>query len=308
MTTSMLVSPTAGSAGASDGGGGEQAVLRAEGLELRYDRDPVIEGLSVTIPPGRVTTIVGPNACGKSTLLRALARLLAPAAGRVLLGEGDIARQRTREVARRLTLLPQSPIAPDGITVAELVSRGRYPYQSLFRAWSSEDALAVAAAMEATGVTEVAERPVNQLSGGQRQRVWVAMALAQDTPLLLLDEPTTYLDLSHQIEVLDLLRELNRETGRTIVLVLHDLNLASRYSDHLIAMAAGCIEAEGAPGEVITEAMVRRVFGLETAIVPDPVSGTPLVVPIGRFGAGKTARRNDLEGLATGRTGELVKD
>jgi iron complex transport system ATP-binding protein len=305
MTTSMLAPAATGSAAESRS---DQPTLRAEGLELRYDRDPVIEGLSVTIPPGRVTTIVGPNACGKSTLLRALARLLAPAAGRVLLGEGDIARQRTREVARRLTLLPQSPIAPDGITVAELVSRGRYPYQSLFRAWSSEDGLAVAAAMEATGVTEVAERPVNQLSGGQRQRVWVAMALAQDTPLLLLDEPTTYLDLSHQIEVLDLLRELNRETGRTIVLVLHDLNLASRYSDHLIAMAEGCIEAEGTPGEVITEATVRRVFGLETTVVADPVSGTPLVVPIGRHGAASRARRDVNEGLASGRAAERGND
>jgi iron complex transport system ATP-binding protein len=265
--------------------------LSAESLDLRYDRDLVVQALSVAIPVGRITTIVGPNACGKSTLLRALARLLAPAGGRVLLGDQDLARQRTRDVARRLTLLPQSPIAPDGITVSELVARGRYPYQSLFKPWSSEDSLAVAAAMEATGVTEVTERPVNHLSGGQRQRVWVAMALAQDTPLLLLDEPTTYLDLAHQIEVLDLLKELNDNTGRTVVLVLHDLNLASRYSDHLIAMAAGRIEAEGAPHEVITEDVVRRVFGLETRIVPDPVSDTPLVIPIGRaVGASEESR------------------
>ena len=269
----------------------EHPSLCAEALDLRYDRDLVVQALSVTIPVGRITTIVGPNACGKSTLLRALARLLSPAGGRVLLGERDLARQRTRDVARRLTLLPQSPIAPDGITVSELVARGRYPYQSLFKPWSSEDSLAVATAMEATGVTEVAERPVNQLSGGQRQRVWVAMALAQDTPLLLLDEPTTYLDLAHQIEVLDLLKELNDDTGRTVVLVLHDLNLASRYSDHLVAMADGRIEAEGAPHEVITEEVVRRVFGLETRIVPDPVSDTPLVIPIGRaVGASEKSR------------------
>jgi len=259
-----------------------QPGLRAESLDLRYDRDLVVQALSVSIPVGRITTIVGPNACGKSTLLRALARLLSPAGGRVLLDERDLAAQRTRDVARRLTLLPQSPIAPDGITVSELVARGRYPYQSLFKPWSSQDALAVAAAMEATGITAEADRPVNHLSGGQRQRVWVAMALAQDTPLLLLDEPTTYLDLAHQIEVLDLLKELNANTGRTVVLVLHDLNLASRYSDHLIAMAAGRIQAEGTPHQVITEAVVRRVFGLETLIVPDPVSNTPLVIPIGR--------------------------
>lgn len=256
--------------------------LRADAIDLRYDRDIVVHGLSVEILQGKVTTIVGANACGKSTLLRALARLLAPVGGRVFLGEREIGKQRTREVARQLTLLPQSPIAPDGIIVSDLVSRGRYPYQSLFRQWTPQDARAVAAAMEATGVTGIAERPVNELSGGQRQRVWVAMALAQETPILLLDEPTTFLDLSHQIEVLDLLKELNRDTGQTVVLVLHDLNLASRYSDHLIAMANGRIAAEGRPGEVITADIVREVFGLEAQIVPDPVSDTPLVIPIGR--------------------------
>ena len=263
--------------------------LRAEHVDLRYDRDPVVRDLSLTIPPARITTIVGPNACGKSTLLRALARLLAPANGRVVLGDRDISRQRTRDVARQLTLLPQSPVAPDGIIVADLVARGRYPYQSFFTPWSVEDARAVATAMEATRITDIAERPVNQLSGGQRQRVWVAMALAQDTPLLLLDEPTTYLDLAHQIEVLDLLRELNERTEQTIVLVLHDLNLASRHSDYLIAMADGHIAAAGAPGEVITESTVRRVFGLETAIVPNPVSGTPLVIPLGRTRASESS-------------------
>ena len=256
--------------------------LRASEIDLSYDRDIVVHELSVEIPQGKITTIVGANASGKSTLLRALARLLAPVNGHVYLGEREIRRQRSRDVAQQLTLLPQSPIAPDGITVSDLVGRGRYPYQSLLRPWSPQDTRAVAAAMEATGVTDLAERPVNQLSGGQRQRVWVAMALAQETPLLLLDEPTTFLDLSHQIEVLDLLKELNQDTGQTVVLVLHDLNLASRYSDHLIAMADGRIAAEGAPQAVITESIVREVFGLEATIVPDPVSSTPLLIPIGR--------------------------
>lgn len=256
--------------------------LRAHEIDLSYDRDIVVHELSVEIPQGKITTIVGANASGKSTLLRALARLLAPVNGHVYLGDREIRRQRSRDVAQQLTLLPQSPIAPDGITVSDLVARGRYPYQSLWRPWSSDDTRAVAAAMEATGVTDLAERPVNQLSGGQRQRVWVAMALAQETPLLLLDEPTTFLDLSHQIEVLDLLMELNQDTGQTVVLVLHDLNLASRYSDHLIAMADGRIAAEGPPSDVITESIVREVFGLEATIVPDPVSGTPLLIPIGR--------------------------
>ena len=287
---------------------GNHPELRAETLDLRYDRELVVKALSVRIPQGQITTIVGPNACGKSTLLRALARLLSPAGGRVLLGEADIHQQRSKDVARQLTLLPQSPIAPDGITVSELVARGRYPYQSLFKPWSATDSLAVATAMEATGVTELAEWPVNQLSGGQRQRVWVAMALAQDTPLLLLDEPTTYLDLAHQVEVLDLLREMNAETGRTVVLVLHDLNLASRYSDHLVAMAAGQIEAEGAPDTVVTEALVQRVFGLETRIVRDPVPDTPLVIPVGRAHAmarttnGATASATAANGHAAGAT------
>ncbi len=259
-----------------------QPTLRAEAIDLSYDREIVVHELSVEILQGKITTIVGANASGKSTLLRALARLLAPVNGQVYLGDREIQRQRSRDVARQLTLLPQSPIAPDGITVSDLVGRGRYPYQSLLRPWSSEDTRAVAAAMQATGVTELAERPVNQLSGGQRQRVWVAMALGQETPVLLLDEPTTFLDLSHQIEVLDLLKELNRDTGQTVVLVLHDLNLASRYSDHLIAMADGRIAAEGSPHEVITESIVREVFGLEATIVSDPVSGTPLLIPIGR--------------------------
>ncbi len=269
--------------------------LRASEIDLSYDRDIVVHELSVEIPQGKITTIVGANASGKSTLLRALARLLAPVSGHVYLGDREIRRQRSRDVARQLTLLPQSPIAPDGITVSDLVARGRYPYQSLLRPWSSDDTRAVAAAMEATGVTDLAERPVNQLSGGQRQRVWVAMALAQETPLLLLDEPTTFLDLSHQIEVLDLLKELNQDTGQTVVLVLHDLNLASRYSDHLIAMADGRIAAEGPPQSVITESIVREVFGLEATIISDPVSGTPLLIPIGRVHQSPTLADHDTE-------------
>ncbi len=256
--------------------------LRADEIDLRYDRDIVVRGISVEILQGKITTIVGANACGKSTLLRALGRLLTPVNGHVFLGEREIGKQRTRDVARQLTLLPQSPIAPDGIIVSDLVSRGRYPYQSLLRQWTLDDERAVAAAMDATGVTDIADRPVNDLSGGQRQRAWVAMALAQETPILLLDEPTTFLDLAHQIEVLDLLKELNHSTDQTVVLVLHDLNLASRYSDHLIAMANGRIVAEGQPSQVITVPIVREVFGLDAQIVSDPVSNTPLVIPIGR--------------------------
>jgi len=256
--------------------------LRAERLHLAYDHVDVVRDLDLAIPPGRVTVIVGANACGKSTLLRALARLLAPRGGTVSLDGRQIARLPTREVATRLGILPQAPIAPEGLTVGDLVARGRHPHQRWFRQWSAEDEAAVRAALAATGTGDLADRPVDELSGGQRQRAWIAMALAQGTEILLLDEPTTYLDMAHQVEVLDLLADLNATEGRTIVLVLHDLNQACRYAHHLVALAGGRIVAEGRPAEVVTEDLVRQVFGLDTRIIPDPVAGTPLVVPIGR--------------------------
>jgi len=255
--------------------------LGARSLSLAYDDRIVVDGLDIAIPDGRITVIVGANASGKSTLLRGLARLLKPRGGSVYLEGRDLQRMPTREVARRLGLLPQAPTAPDGITVADLVSRGHHPHQPWFRQWSPEDEAAVASALAATRTLDLADRPVDELSGGQRQRVWIAMALAQDAPIMLLDEPTTYLDLAHQIEVLDLLAELNRTRHRTIVLVLHDLNQACRYAHHLVAMREGGIAAEGPPAEVVTERLVRDVFGLDTRIIADPVSGTPLVVPIG---------------------------
>jgi iron complex transport system ATP-binding protein len=256
------------------------APLAARDVSLAYDDHLVVDGLSLDIPAGQVTVIVGANACGKSTLLRGLARLLKPTGGSVLLDGSDIHRLPTREVATRLGLLPQQPIAPDGITVADLVGRGRHPHQRWFRQWSVEDETAVAAALEATGMTAEADRPVDELSGGQRQRAWIALALAQGTDVMLLDEPTTFLDLAHQVEVLDLLAELNEREGRTVVLVLHDLNLACRYAQHLVALRGGAVVAEGPPGEVVTAELVADVFGLAAEIVADPLTGTPLVLPV----------------------------
>ena len=257
-------------------------ILEVEALTLGYRDLTVIESLDLVVPPGQVTAIVGANACGKSTLLRSLSRLLAPREGRVLLDGKEVHRLPAKQLARTLGLLPQSPIAPEGITVADLVGRGRHPHQALFSRWSREDDVAVAAALDATQTTALSDRPVDELSGGQRQRVWIAMALAQQTDLLLLDEPTTFLDVSHQIEVLDLLTDLNRSRGTTIVMVLHDLNLAARYADHLIALASGRLHAAGDPAEVLTADTVRAVFGLESQVIVDPTSGRPLMVPIGR--------------------------
>jgi iron complex transport system ATP-binding protein len=256
--------------------------LSANDLAVGYDQREIIHDLSVKIPTGKITVIVGANACGKSTLLKTLARLLKPSRGTVMLDGKSIQQVSTREVATKLGLLPQSPTAPEGITVADLVGRGRYPHQGWIRQWTKADDEAVAAAMISTDVLEIADRPIDELSGGQRQRVWIAMALAQETGILLLDEPTTFLDLTHQFEVLDLLVDLNRSEERTIVLVLHDLNQACRFADHLIAMKDGAIVCEGNPRDVITEQIVEDVFGLAVRIVPDPVAGTPMVVPIGR--------------------------
>lgn len=262
--------------------------LVGEALTLGYDRRTVAEDLTVAVPDGSFTVIIGPNACGKSTLLRALARLLRPARGTVLLDGADIHRRPARQVARTLGLLPQSATAPDGLTVAELVSRGRYPHQGLLRQWSREDERVVDRAMADTGVAELADRPVDELSGGQRQRVWIAMALAQQTPLLLLDEPTTYLDIAHQVEVLDLCARLHEEQGRTLVAVLHDLHQAARYATHLVAMRDGRVVAAGDPRRIVTTELVEEVFGLPCRIIEDPETGTPLVLP--------TVRRSGSDG------------
>ncbi|MET3509071.1 MULTISPECIES: ABC transporter ATP-binding protein [Plantibacter] len=254
--------------------------LAGTGLRVGYDQRTIIHELDIAIPDDSFTVIVGPNACGKSTLLRALARLLKPTQGHVVLDGQEITRYPSKEVAKRIGLLPQTSIAPDGISVIDLVSRGRYPHQSILRRWSAADEAAVLAAMEATNVTELSGRLVDELSGGQRQRVWVAMALAQETPLLLLDEPTTFLDITHQVELLDLFTRLNQEGGRTLVAVLHDLNQAARYATHLIAMRDGHVVAQGAPADIVTAELVEEVFGLRCRIIDDPESHTPLVIPL----------------------------
>ncbi|MGN9790264.1 ABC transporter ATP-binding protein [Streptomyces sp. OZ13] len=259
------------------------ARLRAEDLTLSYDQRTVATSLGVVIPDHSFTVIIGPNACGKSTLLKALARMLRPTAGQVYLDGAAISSYRSREVARRLGLLPQSSTAPAGITVGDLVARGRYPHQRLLKQWTAYDEDAVIAAMRQTGVLELADRPVDDLSGGQRQRVWLAMVLAQQTSVLLLDEPTTYLDIAHQVEVLDLCADLHERKGHTIVAVLHDLNQACRYASHLVVMrAGGVIAAEGDPAAIMTAELVEDVFGLPCRIIDDPETGTPLMVPTAR--------------------------
>ncbi|GAA4622160.1 ABC transporter ATP-binding protein [Cellulomonas oligotrophica] len=256
--------------------------LRADRVTLRYDERVVAADLTVHVPDDSFTVVVGPNACGKSTLLRALARLLRPAGGEVFLDDAPIRSRPAKETSRRLAMLPQAPTAPDGITVVDLVARGRFPHQGLLRQWSVQDEEAVRRAMAATGVTDLADRPAGELSGGQRQRVWLAMVLAQDTSILLLDEPTTFLDVAHQIEVLDLCRDLHEDQGRTVVAVLHDLNHAARYATHLVAMRDGRVVAQGPPHEVVTAERVEEVFGLPCRVVEDPVTGAPLVLPLDR--------------------------
>lgn len=253
--------------------------LSGHDLRLAYGESVVADDIGIVIPDGVFTAIIGPNGCGKSTLLRALSRLLKPAKGHVLLDGRDIHAQSARHVARQLGLLPQSAIAPPGITVQDLVARGRHPHARFLRQWSTEDARTVAAAMAATDLGDLAQRPLESLSGGQRQRAWIAMALAQDTSLLLLDEPTTFLDLAHQIDLMELLSSLNRLQGRTLVAVLHDLNQACRYASHLIAMKEGRIMAEGPPSEIVDAKLVEAVFGVPALVIEDPVSATPLVIP-----------------------------
>lgn len=258
--------------------------LSGTNLSLGYHDTIISDNLDVAVPDGGFTVIIGPNACGKSTLLRALSRLLKPRRGAVHLDGKLIESYPAKQLARRLGLLPQTSVAPDGITVADLVARGRYPHQKLLRHWSSTDETAVRAAMSATGVTDLSARPVDELSGGQRQRVWVAMALAQQTPLLLLDEPTTFLDIAHQIDILELCRDLHRRHHRTLVAVLHDINHACRYATHLIAMRDGAVVASGAPDQIVTADLIEEVFGLPCVIMPDPVTGTPMAIPRARPG------------------------
>jgi iron complex transport system ATP-binding protein len=263
--------------------------LEARAVTLGYGDRRVVDHLTLRVPDRAVTVVVGANACGKSTLLRGLARLIRPASGAVLLDGQTIHRLPTREVARALGLLPQTPVVPDGVTVVDLVARGRHPHQHRLRRWTAADETAVADALALTGTLDLAHRPVDELSGGQRQRVWLAMALAQDTDLLLLDEPTTYLDVAHQVEMLDLLVDLNHQRGTTVVMVLHDLGLSARYADHLVAMREGQVYAEGPPADIVTEELVRAVFDLESRVVTDPVSGTPLILPVGRHHRGASA-------------------
>jgi iron complex transport system ATP-binding protein len=270
---------------------GSATRLSAQGVRVGYGDSIVVGGagepggsggLDLDVVDGTVTAVIGPNGCGKSTLLRTMARLLAPKHGHVLLDGRRLDAVPSREVATVLGVLPQDPTAPEGITVADLVARGRHPHQRWFRQWSADDEEAVSEALEWTGMRDFAERALDTLSGGQRQRVWISMALAQGTDVLLLDEPTTFLDLAHQVDVLDLVERLNQERGRTVVMVLHDLNLAARYAGRLVAMHHGEIAVSGTPHEVLTEATVRDVFGLDARVIDDPVAGTPMVVPIGR--------------------------
>ncbi|PSB11079.1 cobalamin/Fe(3+)-siderophore ABC transporter ATP-binding protein [Pleurocapsa sp. CCALA 161] len=272
--------------------------LEAGQLTLAYDNATIIRNLNLGIPAGKTTVLVGANGCGKSTLLRGLAKLLKPQSGIVYLDGKDISQLKAKTVAKKLGMLPQSPTAPEGLTVRDLVAMGRYPYQSWLQQWSTDDEKKVAEALEIATMTELADRALDSLSGGQRQRAWIAMVLAQDTDILLLDEPTTFLDLSHQVELLDLLDELQETQGKTIVMILHDLNLSCRYADYLVAIQQGKIYATGTPEQVMTESMVREVFNLECRIVPDPLAGTPMCIPMGRRErrcreVEKTGRRRD---------------
>ncbi|WP_278313872.1 ABC transporter ATP-binding protein [Lolliginicoccus levis] len=253
--------------------------LATTSLALGYGDQRIVDDVTLAVEPGTFTVIVGPNGCGKSTLLRGMARLLRPRAGSVLLDGRVLAELPARELARAIGMLPQHPLAPEGVTVAELVARGRHPHQSWFRQWSTADENAVRSALDAAGLSDMAEHRVDELSGGQRQRAWIALALAQDAPVMLLDEPTTFLDLAHQLEVLDLLAGLRGSRGRTIIAVLHDLDLASRYADRLVVMSGGAVVASGPPREVVTPELVREVFGVDCIVVDDPLSGTPMVIP-----------------------------
>lgn len=258
-------------------------LFRAENLAAGYDEKTILHDINLEIPSNKMSVIIGSNGCGKSTLLKTLAKLIKPSHGNVTLDGKAISKMPPKKLAQILGVLPQSPIVPEGITVADLIGRGRFPHQSLFSGWSKKDYEAVAEAMEIMKVTEFADVDIDELSGGQRQRVWIAMALAQQTDILFLDEPTTFLDITYQVEILDLLTDLNKKHGTTIVMVLHDINLSARYADYIFAMKQGHLVAEGAPQEVITDALIDDIFGMNCVVIEDPVSHTPLVVPIGRY-------------------------
>lgn len=256
--------------------------IQAQNLTLSYGQKAIFNNLDLLVPPGKITVFIGSNGCGKSTLLRSLARLLKPQEGSILLDGTEIAKLSSKEIARRLAILPQGPIAPEGLTVHQLVKQGRYPYQSWLQQWSHEDEKMVKKALEATHMEELSSRSVDSLSGGQRQRAWIAMTLAQNTPAILLDEPTTYLDMTHQIEILDLLFDLNEQENRTIVMVLHDINLACRYAHHIVALKDGRIYAQGKPEAIMNEQLIRAVFEMECQVTADPIFGTPLCIPYGK--------------------------
>ncbi len=258
----------------------------SKGIVAGYEKKTILHEIDVTIPTNKISVIIGANACGKSTLLKTMARLIKPTAGDTLLDDKKIDQYPSKKLARLLGLLPQSPVVPEGIMVSDLVSRGRFPYQTFLKGMDKEDYNAVAEALEIMGITDLADRCVDELSGGQRQRVWIAMALAQQTDILLLDEPTTFLDIAYQVEILDLLTDLNRKRGTTIVMVLHDINLSARYADYIFAVHKGTLVAEGTPEEVISEELIKTVYGLECAVIKDPVSGSPFIVPKGRHHVG----------------------
>jgi len=257
--------------------------FQTEGITAGYDNKAILHDVDISIPSNKISIIIGANGCGKSTLLKTMARLIKPISGQVTLGGKSIHKIPPKQVARVLGLLPQSPIVPEGITVADLVGRGRFPHQTFLKSWTKKDYEAVSEAMEIMNITEFADRHIDELSGGQRQRVWIAMALAQQTDILLLDEPTTFLDITYQVEILDLLTKLNRKYGTTIVMVLHDINLSARYADHIFAVKEGKLIAEGNPTEVLTSDLVKSVFNLNCVVIPDPISDTPLVIPKGRY-------------------------
>ncbi|MDR9796315.1 ABC transporter ATP-binding protein [Aeribacillus pallidus] len=257
-------------------------LFKVEQVVAGYDHKTVIQDVSLVVPSGKISVIIGANGCGKSTLLKTMARLIKPSSGQIILDGKPISQFPPKQLARILGLLPQSPVIPEGITVADLVGRGRFPHQAWLSGWTKKDYEAVAEAMEFMNIIEFANHPIDELSGGQRQRVWIAMALAQQTDILLLDEPTTFLDITYQIEILDLLTDLNRKHGTTIVMVLHDINLSARYADHIFALHKGRLVAEGEPSKVITSTLIKEIFGLDCTVIEDPLSGSPMVVPKGR--------------------------
>lgn len=257
--------------------------FRAKKVISGYDNKMILHDIELEIPSNKISVIIGANGCGKSTLLKTLAKLIKPSSGEITLDGKVIRKIPPKQLARVLGILPQSPVVPEGITVADLIGRGRFPHQTLLSGWSKKDYEAVAEAMEIMNITEFANHDIDALSGGQRQRVWIAMALAQQTDILFLDEPTTFLDITYQVEILDLLTDLNRKFSTTIVMVLHDINLSARYADYIYALQNGKLVSEGVPSDIITSKFVKDIFGLDCIVINDPISATPLVVPKGKY-------------------------